>query len=170
MDARPLFAAAPSLSEWLVFLHVLVAFWFLGGILGRNLVIWRAARSTDVKVVDGLMDAAGRLEMLMVRPGSFAVLLLGLLAAWKEHLPWFESGAYWLPTALFVFLSAFILVPVIFIPRGKIFEHAMTESRSRGMVLPELTAAFRDPAVWFARTYELVMLAFVISLMVLKPF
>jgi hypothetical protein len=38
------------------------------------------------------------------------------------------------------------------------------------MVLPELTAAFRDPAVWFARTYELVMLAFVISLMVLKPF
>jgi hypothetical protein len=37
-------------------------------------------------------------------------------------------------------------------------------------VLPELTAAFRDRAVWLARSYELLTIAFVIALMVLKPF
>jgi hypothetical protein len=151
-------------------LHVLVAFWFLAGILGRNVVLRRAARSTDVKVVDGLMGVAGRMEMLMVRPGSFAVLLLGLLTAWLEHLPWFESGAYWLPTALFVFLSGFVLIPLVFLPRGRIFEEALASSRERGIVLPELTAAFRDRAVWLARSYELLTIAFVVALMVLKPF
>jgi Predicted integral membrane protein (DUF2269) len=151
-------------------LHVLVAFWFLAGILGRNVVLRRAARSTDVKVVDGLMGVAGRMEMLMVRPGSFAVLLLGLLTAWLEHLPWFESGAYWLPTALFVFLSGFVLIPLVFLPRGRIFEEALASSREWGIVLPELTAAFRDRAVWLARSYELLTIAFVIALMVLKPF
>jgi hypothetical protein len=113
-------------------LHVLVAFWFLAGILGRNVVLRRAARSSDVKVVDGLIGVAGRMEMLMVRPGSFAVLLLGLLTAWLGHLPWFESGAYWLPTALFVFLSGFVLIPLVFLPRGRIFEEALASSRERG--------------------------------------
>jgi hypothetical protein len=163
-------AAAPSSGGWMKLVHVFVAFWFLAGILGRNVVIRKAARTTDVTVVEGLMDAVGRMEMLMVRPGSFAVLLFGLLTAWLEHLPWFESGAYWLPTSLFVFLSAFVFVPIVFIPRGRIFEEALAGSRERGIVLPELTAAFRDRAVWFARSYELVAIAFVVALMVLKPF
>jgi hypothetical protein len=37
-------------------------------------------------------------------------------------------------------------------------------------VTPELTQAFRDPAVAFARNAELVVVAVVIGLMVLKPF
>jgi predicted integral membrane protein DUF2269 len=170
VDPGGLLAGAPSTGGWLRFLHVIVAFWFIAGILGRNVVIWRAARSPDVKVVDGLMDTAGSLEMLMVRPGSIAVLLLGLLTAWQEHLPWFESGAYWLPTALLAFLSAMLLIPLVFLPRGRVFAQALSDSRERGIVLPELTTAFRDRAVWFARGYEIVMIAFVISLMVLKPF
>jgi hypothetical protein len=36
-------------------------------------------------------------------------------------------------------------------------------------VTPELTQAFRDPAVAFARNAELVVVAVIIGLMVLKP-
>jgi hypothetical protein len=62
------------------------------------------------------------------------------------------------------------LVPLIFLPRGRAFAAALDDARQRGSVTPELTAAFHDPMVAFARTYEIVVIAIVIALMILKPF
>ena len=56
-----------------------------------------------------------------------------------------------------------------FIPRGRAFEAAMTDARAKGIVTPALRAAWRDSAVAFARRYEIVTIAIIVALMVLKP-
>jgi hypothetical protein len=61
------------------------------------------------------------------------------------------------------------LVPLVFLPRGRIFEAEMAEARQRGTVTPGLRAAFADPMVAFARRYEVVTVSVVVGLMVLKP-
>ena len=81
-----------------------------------------------------------------------------------------RGRVWWLPVALLLFLSILPLVPLVFLPRGTVFEAALEDARERGEVTPELRTAFRDPAVAFARRYEVVVVAVVLALMVLKPF
>lgn len=58
---------------------------------------------------------------------------------------------------------------MIFLPRGQVFETAPEDARAKGEATPELSAAFHDPAVAFARVYEVVVVALIIARMVLKP-
>ena len=44
----------------------------------------KARTATDIGTLEELVDLSGRFERLMVIPGSFAVLLAGLLAAWAQ--------------------------------------------------------------------------------------
>jgi hypothetical protein len=161
----------PSLASWLTFLHVVVAFAFVAGLIGRNFTHRHAVRSSNLSTVSNLMDLAGRFEQWLIVPGSFVLLFGGLLTMWAEHLPFFEHGGYWLVTSLVVFVGLFaVLVPFVFIPRGRIFGAAMEDARKRGVVTPELSAALRDKAVAAARAAELLAVGFVLSMMVLKPF
>ncbi len=158
-----------SLATFVVFLHVATAFLFVGGLLGRWIVLGLARRTDDIAEIDTLLPAADRFEKIVI-PGSAAVLVLGLLAMWAQDRPLFADGAYWLLVSLVLYVSIIALVPLIFLPRGRVFEAALADSRARGTVTPELTAAFRDPWVAFARTYEVVVVGIVVALMVLKPF
>ena len=63
-----------------------------------------------------------------------------------------------------------VLIPAVFVPRGRVFEAAMTGAREAGTVTPALRAAWADPAVAMARRYELVATAIIVFLMVVKPF
>jgi hypothetical protein len=69
-----------------------------------------------------------------------------------------------------VFVTTIALVPLVFLPRGRTFDEALTSAVAAGRVTPELKAAFRDPVVAAARWYELAVVAFVVVLMVTKPF
>jgi Predicted integral membrane protein (DUF2269) len=157
-------------SKWVVLLHVLVAFWFVAGLVGRGLTIQKARSSADIGIVEAFLQLAGRFEQLMVIPGSAAVLVLGLLAAWSQHRPFTGSGNWWLLTSLLLFAGLTALVPTVFLPRGRVFEAALEDAKRRGGVTAELRTAFRDPAVAAARWTETVVVAFVILLMVTKPF
>jgi len=106
----------------------------------------------------------------MVQPGSFAVPLAGLAAAFAKGLPWTGSGNWWLLTSLVLFLSLAPMIPLIYLPRGRIFEAALVSARESGEVTPELRAAFGDSLVSFARIYELAVVGIVLALMVTKPF
>ena len=158
------------MNEWVVLLHVAVAFAFVAGIVGRDVALHRARASTDVRIVGALVELAGRFERLLIRPGSFAVLLAGLWAAFAEHYSFFGSGGRWLVVSLILYLSNVPFIPLVFLPRGRVFERALADAEARGQVTPELSAAFRDPAVAFARNYELLVIAAIIVLMVTKPF
>ena len=158
----------------LIALHVLSAFLLAGGILGRNAVLWQAARATDVRAAAALVNASGIIERLTIIPGSFAVLIFGLLATWSAHIPplGFLQGAptNWLLISLVLYISVMALVPILFIPRGKIFDAALQEAEAKGEVTPALRTAFADPAVMAARTYETFAIVLVIILMVTRPF
>jgi hypothetical protein len=153
-----------------VLLHVVIAFWFVAGLIGRDVTLGKARSNPDVRVVGELVELAGRFERLMVIPGSFAVLTAGLLAAWAGHRPLAGAGNDWLLLSLILFISTVPLVPLVFLPRGRVFEAALATAKAHGTVTPELAAAFHDRAVAAARTYEIVVIAAIVALMVVKPF
>lgn len=154
----------------MVALHVLVAFWFVAGLIGRDVTLAKARGTTDAHLVGELAELAGRFERMSVRPGSIAVLILGLLAAWARDRPLAGNGNGWLLVSLILFLSTLPLIPLVFLPRGRIFERELSAAQAGGVVTPALSAALRDGAVRAARTYELVTLVVIIALMVAKPF
>jgi uncharacterized membrane protein len=153
-------------SGWVVALHVLVAFWFVAGLIGRDVTLAKARATADARLVQELADLAGRFDRMSVRPGSFAVLALGLLAAWARDRPLVGPGSGWLLVSLVLFLSNVPLIPLVFLPRGRVFERELVAAQADGVVTPGLSAALRDGAVQAARTYELTTLVAIIALMV----
>ena len=159
-----------SLTGFLVFLHVAAAFLFVAGLVGRNVLLWQARGSDDIGRVQGLLRASTPFERVLVIPFSMVVPVLGILAWWQEGLPLWGEGSRWLTVSLVLFLSMIPLVPLVFLPRGKVFEAAFTQASDAGLITPELTAALHDPVVDAAHTYELVIVSIVLLLMVTKPF
>jgi len=151
-------------------LHVLIAIWFVAGLIGRGVALLHAERVDEVKVTRALVDVAGRFEQWMVIPGSLAVVVAGLATMWAMGLPLLGPGAGWLSAALALVLAISLLVPTVVLPRGRRFEQALEAGCAVGVVTPELRAAFRDPVVVAARTFELVAVAIVLVLMITKPF
>ena len=86
------------------------------------------------------------------------MLLAGLWAAFARHYSFTDSGSRWLLVSLILYLSSIPFIPLVFLPRGRVFEQALAEAKESGEVTPELSAAFHDRAVAFARNYELVMI------------
>jgi hypothetical protein len=154
--------------------HVLVGFAFVAGIVGRTLAIRQAARSDDLAQVHTLMTLGGRFERLLVIPGSMLVTLFGLTTAWFQGYPilgFLVGGTTnWVLVSLLIVAFIVVLVPTIFLPRGRIFEAALAAADARGQVTPELRAAFADRQVAFARTSEAIAIIVLIVIMVTKPF
>jgi hypothetical protein len=153
-----------SLADVLQFLHVVSAFMFVTGIVGRDIVLGRARRAGDVEKVKDLVSTAGPFER------SFLVLLFGILTWWAQDIPLWVEGTRWVTVSLIVFLTNIPLIPLIFIPRGKVFDAALASAVPSGRITPELSAALRDPGVAMARWWEVGTIAVVLLLMVTKPF
>jgi Predicted integral membrane protein (DUF2269) len=155
-------------------LHVVTAIWFIAGLLGRNLTFRQAGQAADVGVATALLRASEGFERLMVRPGSSAVLVLGLLTAWLQGQPilGFLQGATtnWLLASLVLFLSGIPLVILVLIPRSKLRVRAVEAALVQGAITPELRAALADRAVLAARNAELLIVAAIVVLMAVKPF
>jgi hypothetical protein len=155
-------------------LHALTGIWFVAGVVGRGLTQVRAERTSDIGVVKAMVELIGRFDSLMVIPGSMAVLVLGVVAAWIEGVPLFGfiQGAHsnWLLVALILFVTILALVPTVFIPRGKGFGAALDEAVAVGRVTDRLSAAFGDPVVRAAHVWELIALTLIVWLMIAKPF
>jgi len=149
--------------------HVLVAFGFIAGLLGRWVLLHSAAHAAEVESVYQLSQAAAPFERLVIMGGNL-VLPAGLLTAWAQGYAWLGLTTGWMLISVVILLSVVPLVPLVFLPRGRIFEAAMASARAAGTVTPELRAAFADPMVAFAHWYELTAVGIVVALMVLKPF
>ena len=149
--------------------HILVAFGFITGLLGRWILLVNAAKADEVEDAYRLSQAAAPFERLVITGGNL-VLPAGLLTAWAQGYEWLGLTTGWMLVSVLLLLTVLPLVPLVFLPRGKVFEAAMSAARAAGTVTPELRAAFRDPAVALAHRYELGMVTVVVALMVLKPF
>jgi uncharacterized membrane protein len=156
------------------FLHIASAIWFLGGILARQIVRTHAKRTDDVRRFAAMSEAAGRIESTMVIPGNLAVIVFGVIVSLLIGAPIFGflQGAErnWLLVSNIILLLGFLNVPLIFLPRGKLFRAALEDALAKGQMTPELRAHLDDPVVRIAHTYELVSMVAIVYLMVFKPF
>jgi len=138
-------------------LHVAVAFWFVAGLLGRNITMARAKAATDLRTLQELVDLSGRFERMIVIPGSFAVLVarfargVGAGSAARRGRP---------------LVAGHVVDPIRHRRRARadgvpsarqISESVLEDAKQRGEVTPELRTAPRDPAVRNARATELVV-------------
>jgi len=156
------------------FLHIASAIWFIGGILARQIVRRYAARTDDVRRFAAFTEAAGRIENTMVIPGNMAVIILGVILALliKAPILGFLQGAdrNWLLVSNLLLVIGLLIVPTIFIPRGKKFGVALEDALGKGQMTPELRLHLDDPVVRAAHWYELIAMTAVVFLMVFKPF
>ncbi|HET9756171.1 MAG TPA: DUF2269 family protein [Candidatus Limnocylindrales bacterium] len=150
-------------------LHVGIAFGFISGLIGRWVLLRLAAQASDPESAHTLANAAAPFEKLVIRGGP-AILLAGLATAWAQGYPWLGLTTGWMVLSVILLLSPLPLVPLVFLPRGRVFEAALADARRQGLMTPELRAAFADPAVAFARRFEIAVVAIVVVLMVTKPF
>jgi hypothetical protein len=149
--------------------HVGVAIGFIAGLIGRWVLLHAAARAAEVESAYQLSQAAAPFERLVIM-GANLVLPAGLLTAWAQGYPWLGLTTGWMLASLVLMLSVIPWIPLVFLPRGRVFEAAMASARAAGVVTDELRAAFADPVVAFAHWYEMVAVGIVVALMVLKPF
>ncbi len=148
--------------------HVGIAFVLVTGLVGRWIMLRRASRSTDVEESARLAEAASPFERMVI-PAGPAVLLVGMATAWAQGYAWLGLTTPWMLLAVLIAIPIPVMVPLIFLPRGRVFEAAMADARAKGIITPALRAAWKDRAVAFARRYELIGTAVIIALMVLKP-
>lgn len=159
--------------DWLSLLlklaHVALAFAMFAGLSGRWILLTRAAASDDVERAHLLADAASPFERI-VQTVSPVVVIVGLVTAWAQGYPWLGLTTGWMLLTVLLIVPIIVFIPAIFLPRGRVFEAEMAAARAAGEVTPGLRAAWADPAVAMARRYELVAIAIIVALMVLKPF
>jgi hypothetical protein len=149
--------------------HVVLAMALVTGIVGRWLLLAAAQRSERLERTEALLEASDPFEMT-VRVSSFLVLVAGVLTAWAQGYAWLGLTTGWMLAALLLSLGIVVLVPTVFLPKGRRFAAALDGARAAGEVTPELRASFADPTVRAAHVAELAALAIIVALMVLKPF
>ncbi len=159
--------------DWLALLlklaHVLLAFAMFAGLLGRWILLTRAAATDDVERAHLLAEAASPFERI-VQSVSPVVVIVGLVTAWAQGYEWLGLTTGWMLLTVLLIIPIIVFIPTIFVPRGRVFEAEMAAARTAGEVTPGLRAAWADRAVAMARRYELGALAIIVALMVLKPF
>ena len=149
--------------------HIVLAMALVTGIVGRWLLLGAAGRSDRLERTEALLDASDPFEM-SVRVSSPLVLVAGMLTAWAQGYPWLGLTTGWMLAALLLSLGIVVLVPTVFLPKGRRFALALEGARATGDVTPELRASFADPTLRAAHIAELAALAIIVVLMVLKPF
>jgi uncharacterized membrane protein len=155
--------------------HVLTAFWFISGIVGRDFAFWQAGKAANVQAVHALLQISDFFERYAVIPVSMAVFLFGLIITLLQRWPLFGflqgSPINWLLISFLLFLGISLAIgPLKLVVRRKDRTRAVEEALAQGTITPALTAALNDKVVVRFRRVELVILVVIIILMVTKPF
>lgn len=153
--------------------HVASAMLLVGGLFARFLALGAASRSGQIRTTQALTELAGRFENRMVIPASMTLLATGILAALLGGFPLLgpiQGGASWLFVSLLLYIATIVLVPTVFLPRGRVFGAALDDAVARDEVTPGLRAAFADRVVARAHWAEFIGVGVIVVLMVLKPF
>jgi hypothetical protein len=155
-------------------LHILAAIWMIAGIIGRQLTRSQALKTDQLPIFLAFTHLAGRFESLMVRPGSLAIVLSGVIVALIQGWPIFGflqgSPINWLLASNVLILAMALVIALIFVPRGRVFERLLAEAQSQGKITTELRASFEDPIVRWGHRFEELATLVIIYLMVMKPF
>jgi hypothetical protein len=156
-----------------VLAHALLGIVFFGGLIGRGIVLALAERAETLPAMLTLTKAARPFEWIVIVIGAIAGVL-GVGAAIAQGRPFLGplqgAGVDWLFVSVVLVVTTFPLPPLVFLPRGRVFEAALSEAVALGEVTPALRAAWRDPVVRATHVYELALVTAILVLMLTKPF
>lgn len=163
----------PEIADLLKLVHALVGVLFMAGLIGRWVALGYASRMTELKSFRLALAVSARFERIVIGTSLF-VLMLGLLTAVGQGRPFLGpiQGAPvdWLFVSLVIYLSVSFLVPLVYLPRRRIFVAALQEADRQAEVTDSLRLALNDPVVFAGRAYELGAMVVVLVLMIAKPF
>ena len=156
------------------FLHIMAVIMLIGGIFGRQLVRTYANKTDDIQIFAALSHAAGRIETMMIIPGNLAVILFGVILALITGAPIFGflqgASRNWLLVSNILLILGMLLVPLVFVPRGKKFDLVLQQAIAEGQMTAELRTTLDDKLIKYAHLYENISMVIVVVLMVFKPF
>jgi len=157
------------------FLHIVAVIALVGGLFARQLVRRYAKKADDIKEFATLNHVAGRIERILVIPGSTATLVFGVILSLIGGLPIFGflqgASQNWLLVSNILLVVSLLLMPMfVFFPRGKRFEPILQSALAKGEITSELRAAMDDNVVRLAHLIEEVSVIAITALMVFKPF
>lgn len=155
--------------------HVLAAFWFVGGLIGRDFAFWQAGHAANVQAVQALLHISDFFERYAVIPVSMVVFVFGLIVTFLQKWPLlgFLQGSHvnWLLVSFILYLGISLAIgPLKLVPRRKQRARALEEALTQGRITSELMAALHDKVVVQFRMVELGIVIVIIILMVAKPF
>jgi hypothetical protein len=153
--------------------HALLGVLFVGALVGRFIVLGMAERAATIADMRTLTRAAAPFERMVIG-GGMIMLALGVATAIAQGRPFLGplQGAHvdWLFVSVVLVVVGFALPPLVFVPRGRVFEAALADAVAQDVVTPRLVAAWRDPVVRAAHLVELIAVGIVLALMISKPF
>ena len=158
-----------TIALLLKLLHVALALALTAGVVGRWIVLHRAAESLELSQTVSLLETAAPFERMTI-VSSMLILPAGLLTAWAQGYEWLGLATGWMLASTVIYFALFALVPTVFLPAGRRFDTALAGAREAGTVSADLDAAFADPRVRAAHWAELIGFGVIVALMVLKPF
>lgn len=164
-----------SLYVIMKLLHVLAAFWFISGLVGRNIAFRQAGKATDVRAVHALLQVSEFFERYAVIPIASAVLVFGLIITFLQKWPLFGflqgSPSNWLLVSFILFVGGSLAIaPFGLVARRKERTRALEEALAQGAITLRLMAALNDKVVIRFRTVEFIVVIIIVVLMVTKPF
>ena len=153
--------------------HAVVGIWIIGALIGRWVTLGQAGRTSDIAAVHTLLALSDRFEWMVIRLPA-VVLILGIGTAIAQGRPFLGpiqgEAVDWLFVSIVLYLSILPIVPLVFLPRGRVFAAALAEATAEGRVTERLTAGFHDRVVFAAHVYEVAAMVGVFILMITKPF
>ena len=148
-----------SYYEVLLFLHIATAVVWLGSGFFLQMLVFRAGKTGDTPLLQGVASNSGWLAQRIFIPASLAVLVLGILLTIEG--PW-SFGDLWIVLGLVGYAFSF-LVGILFLePEGKRIAAAMQAGDSG-------RASFHVGRINTVSRIELVVLYLVVAVMALKP-
>ena len=95
------------MHEWLVFIHVVAAMVWLGGITVLGAFVVRILREPDAGAVGGFLAGLRRIGPLVLAPAPVLLVALGIWAV-ADSDAW-DFGQAWIQLALGLFAAAFLI-------------------------------------------------------------
>jgi len=149
-----------SLNDWLMFLHVLAAMVWVGGLVALNAFGVLALRAGDRDAVARFIGSFRAVGPFVLMPAAIAVLVFGVWMVLVDEAWTFEQTWIWLAVALLV---AAVLVGAVFLSRAAL-------AAQRAVDAGDLVQATRQLRRW-SWGIRLIILLLVVATwdMVFKP-
>ena len=162
-----------SVAEILRLAHALAGVVFVSGMVGHWIVTGFIRRADSLGAMQVLVRTARPFGMLLT-VGGITLTLTGVataIALGRPMLGPLQGGHVdWMFVSVLLMLPLFINLAAVYPRKGRVIQVALNHAAAQGALTPALVAAWNDPILRAARTYELVAVTIVLILMIAKPF